>query len=560
MDHSLSFNGLARRFILNMYPSQDMYGEHYSMDMCESPDPDARRAREALARHDLPSAYQSAHVALGANPRNPHVHALLGVVLSEANDLSGGEWHLRRALELDEPQAQWLVDLAVNLVRQGRVAEADTFFARADALSPGSLQVLAQWSRACELRGDLQRAEHLLGRAAAASSPQDVELLRVILLARAGKPQEALSMLEAASTLSGEAQLERGRLYDRAGRYREAWHDWVEGKAKLAALAGDTGYRPHEVDAFFRSLKQFFTRANLELLPRAEVRGDVTQPVFIVGFPRSGTTLIEQVLAAHSAVHAGGELTFAAEWPGLVNRLLPGAAPFPQNLTRLWSADCHHVVSLLRDYYFSRAQARGLLQPGKAFFTDKMPFNEMWLPLVCLAFPHAKIVHVVRHPLDVCVSMLSHQLTHGSNCGYSLESIAHQLAAMLDLMQHYRRELDVSLFTVRYEDFVRHPEEETRRLLQYLELPFEPACLAFHETRRYPATPSYAQVTNGLNDRSIHRHRHYSEYLEPHVSTLERWLVESGYERERMPADAGSQGCTSAIARCERNLGDVRVV
>jgi Tfp pilus assembly protein PilF len=488
-----------------------------------------QRGHEALARGDVSAAFREAQAALIADPRAAQTHALLGMILSGANDVAAGEWHLRRALELDAPRFEWLVNLAVNLIRQGRAEEAEPYFARADALSPRNLQVLAQWSKLRELQGDLQGAEQLLERAAACSSAHEVELLRVGYLVRSGRHAEALAALEIHNQLNGDAQLERGRLYDRLGRSAEAWRDWVQGKAKLASEVGGE-YRAQAVEDFFARLKQFFVRANIELLPRASVRQETAQPVFIIGLPRSGTTLLEQMLSSHSAVRRGGELTFVGEWPQLINRLLADAAPFPENLARTWSADQRHVASMLRDYYFARAEARGLLDPGRPFFVDKMPFNELWLPLIHIAFPRAKIVRIVRHPLDVCVSMLSHQLTHGFNCGYEIGTIVHQLGSIFDLTRHYRREIELADFTLRYEDLVRQPEEQIRRLLDYLGLPFETACLEFHERRHYTATPSYAQVSEKLNDRSIDRHRQYVEQLAPFIPRLAPWVAELGYE------------------------------
>src|SRR5690606_5772911 len=156
-----------------------------------------------------------------------------------------------------------LVNLAVNLVRQSRTQEADSYLARADALSPGTLHILAQWSRLQEMQGNLERAEELLDRAAAASSPRAVELLRLLYLRRRGREQEALRILENASDLSGEAQLERGRIYDRLGCHENAWADWQVGNAKLAASAG-IEYRPAVIEALFGRLQRFFTRRNLE--------------------------------------------------------------------------------------------------------------------------------------------------------------------------------------------------------------------------------------------------------------------------------------------------------
>lgn len=474
-------------------------------------------------------AEQVARAALRANPHNAQAHNLFGMLLSELNDLPSGEWHFRRALELAGPTAPFLMNLALNLMKQGRADAADGYFAQAHELAPGDMKTLAYWSNLFEVRGDLTRAQELLDRAQAVSSAAEINLLRANYLARAGRYEEALAILDAAGTLAGDGQLARGRLHERLGRYDQAWQDFVEGKGKLAKEAGGLEYKTDAVDSFFGQLGQFFTRENLKLLPQAKRRTDVTQPIFIIGFPRSGTTLVEQILCSHSAVLAGGELAFLGELRKLANHLFPGPVPFPENLAQSWTADHRYAATLFRDYYLARAEQYGLVQSGKAFFTDKMPFNEIYLPLLKMAFPEAKIIRVVRHPLDVCVSMMSNNMTHGFNCGYRIEDIAHHLAAVFELLEHYRRELAPGDCVLKYESLVEDQTAQTGRLLDYLGLPFEDACLRFHENPRYAPTPSYAQVTEKLNDRSINRHAHYEQALKPFISRLERMMAAYGY-------------------------------
>lgn len=469
-----------------------------------------------------------ARMALRVNPLNAHAHALFGTLLSEMNDLPSGEQHFRRALALGGDDARVLANLALNLMQQGRAAEAEEFFAKADGLAPNNLRTLAHWSKLAEVRGDLPRALELLQRAASAASSADVDLLHANHLARTGRPAEALALLDRAPQLNGDARLERGRLLDRLGRFDEAWRDMVAGKQQLAAQSGLT-YNAQAVEAFFGRLKRFFVRANNMLLPRAAVRSDVPQPIFVIGFPRSGTTLIEQVLSSHSAVRAGGELTFIGELRDLALRQFPGPESFPDNLSQMWTADRRWAATAFRDYYFARAEQYGLTGVGAQFFTDKMPFNEMWLPLIHTAFPHAKIVRVVRHPLDVCVSMLANNLTHGFNCGYSIEGIVHHLLAIADLEAHYMREWPAEVFELRYEQFVAEQQYETTRLFDFLGLSVEPACLKFHENPRYAPTPSYAQVTERLNDRSIGRHQRYAQQLEPYARQLAPLIEARGY-------------------------------
>jgi len=470
-----------------------------------------------------------ARTALRVNPHNAQAHNLFGTILSELNDLPSGEWHFRRALELGGSQAAFLANLALNLMQQGRTDEADGCFSQADALAPNDLRTLAHWSKLHEVRGDLPRALELVERAAAVTSGRDVDLLRANHLARTGKPHDALAILDAAPTLNGDARLERGRLLERLGRYDEAWNDLVAGKRLLAGEAGGLTYNAMAVEAFFARLKSFFVRPNLALLPSASARTDVPQPVFILGFPRSGTTLIEQVLTSHCAVRAGGELSFIGELRKFANLQFPGPDPFPENLARLWTADNRYAAALFRDYYLARAEQYGLLRPGKAYFTDKMPFNEIWLPLLRMAFPQAKLVRILRNPLDVCVSMLANNMTHGFHCGYRIEDIVHHLLAVSDLDVHYGREMAADEFVLRYEGFIADQRTETGRLLAHLGLALEPACLSFHESRRYAPTPSYAQVTEKLHDRSVGRHRHYARQLEPFASRLQPLLQARGY-------------------------------
>lgn len=467
--------------------------------------------------------------AIVANPDNAGAHDQLGTLFSWENDLPAGEWHYRRALQSGGTHAGPLANLALNLMQQGRTAEAEAAFAEADRLAPRTLRILAHWSKLREVQGDFAGAERLLEAAEAASSAEAINLLRVEYLARTGRDAEALAIIEAARDINGRGQLERGRLYERVGRHAEAWADYVEGKRKLSAELGDLAYDAAGVAAFYRAMREYFSAAAMARLPRAATRGDLPQPVFILGAPRSGTTLVEQVLSAHSAVRAGGEHAWLSELRAVAHRLCPDRGDFPGCLDATAAADARHLATVLRDHYFARAEAAGLTGPGARLFTDKTPFNEINLPLLLMAFPAAKLVLVKRDPRDVAVSMLSNNLSHGFNCAFRIEDIVRHLAATEALVAHYLRELGCAVHVLQYERFVADFETETRRLLEYIGLTFEKSCLDFHESRRYAPTPSYARVAEKVNDRSIGRWRHFAQELAPHVATLAPVLAAGGY-------------------------------
>jgi tetratricopeptide (TPR) repeat protein len=481
-----------------------------------------------LARHGRRGeALQVARGAIVANPGNAGAHARLGTLLSEQNDLPSGEWHFRRSLEIDGAVASTHANLALNLMQQGRTDESEAAYQEANRLAPGSLRVLAHWSKLREVQGDLAGAERLLDDAEAASSPAAVNLLRAQYFARAGRDAEAFAIIAAAPVLNGDGLLERGRLHERAGRYREAWPDYVAGKQKLAAEGGGLKYDAAGVAAFYGAMGDFFHAGNAASLPRAGVRADVPQPIFILGAPRSGTTLVEQILSAHSAVRAGGERPWLSELRLLAQRLCAESGPFPACLAATLSADQRHLPEVLRDHYLARAGAAGLLAPGARHFTDKMPFNEMFLPLIRMAFPGAALVLLRRDPRDVAVSMLANHLTHGFNCAYRIEDIVRHLAATAGLVARYERASPVP--ALGYEELVEDQEGQTRRLLDLLGLPFEQSCLDFHENRRYAPTPSYAQVAERLNARAVGRWRRFEAELSPHLGALGPALTAGGY-------------------------------
>lgn len=452
--------------------------------------------------------------ALTLNDRNPQAHAMLGTLLTERRDLPGGEAAFRRALALvgDHPPTQ--VALAANLIEQGKLETAEPLLARADQLAPRDGATLAHWSRLREAMGDLPASRALLDRAEAAGF--DVTLRRAVQLGRETRYAEALAVIEAVpGRIGGDALLESGRLKEKLGRPAEAFADFVEGKARLAArdaLSYDGAAIAREFDTLARLVE-------VNGPPPGAARREGPQPVFVFGFPRSGTTMVEQILSSHSAVAAGGELPFVTEMVSALEGQFGG-------LTALWTPG---VGETLRDLYLDRARAFGLLDSGKPFFTDKMPLSEVWTPVIRAAFPEARLIRMVRHPLDTAVSMLSHNLTHGEFCGYRVEDIASHMRAVHALTRRFAAALGDTALAVRYEDLVADQETWTRRLLEHLDLPFEPACLRFHENRRYAPTPSYAQVSEPLNDRSIGRWAQYREQLAPQAAALAGVIADLGY-------------------------------
>jgi tetratricopeptide (TPR) repeat protein len=489
-----------------------------------------------MAKGAIAEAEIHARNAVRIAPENPQSHNLMGMIMTEANRPQIGEFHYRRVLELSGRRDPILLaNLAWNLKNQGKMAESRALYEEAAAKDPKILQTVLGWARMEEADRNFDRAGELLDEAEnLAPDNQSVLLSRAVLYGRTRSYSQAIAVLDGIARQNRDGHLgpnellEKGRLLDKMGRWDEAFAAFAEGKRLCREVSGLVYMADHAQQLADR-LRNFFTETRLRILPRAGVREDVAQPLFILGFPRSGTTLVEQTLTAHPRISAGDELPFVNEIAGAMTRMLNSPLGYPEALAELWMGDRHYGLDELRDYYLERVRQIGIVEPGAAWFTDKMPLNETHLGLIALMFPAAPLIHVLRHPLDIVLSTFSNHLTHGFYCSYALESAAHHYALVMGLVEHYRAEMTLRYLPLRYEDIVDDQENSIRRMLDFVGAPFDRKCLKFHENRRYARTASYAQVTEPLYESARFRYRHYLKHLEPAIAILEPVIRRLGY-------------------------------
>jgi hypothetical protein len=237
-------------------------------------------------------------------------------------------------------------------------------------------------------------------------------------------------------------------------------------------------------------------------------------PVFVIGMPRSGTTLIEQILASHPAVHGAGELS---EFDRLAKQICDArgeAFRLPEGARALEPGD------LLR---LGESYAAGLqrLAPGAERVTDKMPANFLYAGLIHLALPHARIIHVLREPRDTCLSCYSKLFTEEQNFTYDLGELGRYYRRYTKLMTHWRDVLpDGRMLEIRYEDVIADLEGSARQLIEHCGLDWDPRCIAFHKSQRPVRTASAAQVRRPIYRTSLGRWRAYEPHLAPLLTEL----------------------------------------
>ncbi|HTW71580.1 MAG TPA: sulfotransferase [Acetobacteraceae bacterium] len=487
-----------------------------------------------LGKGSLADAEIHARNAIRIAPENPQAHNLMGMIMTEANRPQIGEYHYRRVLDLSgQRDPILLANLAWNLKNQGRMEEARALYLESVAAAPDIRQTLLGFVRLEEADRNFSAAGEVLdGMEQRFPNDPAVRLTRAVLLGRQRKYDEALALID--STVTGDARLgpnellEKGRLLDQSGHYDEAWTAFAEGKRLARELSGQV-YLDEAAQQQIDRLRNFFTAGRLRLVPRASVRADTPQPIFILGFPRSGTTLVEQTLSAHPRIAAGDELPLIHEITAIMPRMLASPLGYPEALAELWMGDQREGLDNLRDYYLQKVRQMGVLRSGASRFTDKMPLNETHLGLIALLFPEAPLIHVLRHPLDIMVSAFSNAFTHGFYCASDLPTAARHYVRVMDLVQHYRGEMTLRYLPIRYEDIVADQEQSIRGMLDFIGEKFDKACLTFHENRRYARTASYAQVTEPLYDRSVGRWKHYRAHLEPVIPVLQPVIERLGY-------------------------------
>jgi tetratricopeptide (TPR) repeat protein len=270
-------------------------------------------------------------------------------------------------------------------------------------------------------------------------------------------------------------------------------------------------YDPAEDEALMQRIAELFTR---EFIERYASYGMVNiRPIFVVSLPRSGSTLLEQMLSTHSQVNGGGEMEHLAQIATALSLKWGASADFPNIAEEEGEPDLREAA---REY--QRRTARLTLIHER--FTDKSIANFLYIGLIRMLLPEAKIVHIRRHPLATALGVYRQRFTRGLRFSYDLEAFARYYRAYARLMQHWRDTVPEAFVEVRYENLVREPEAQLKRIFDYAGLEFEPQCLEFHRLSRPVQTASQTQVRKPLDSKGLDRHERYRELLAPVAEAL----------------------------------------
>jgi tetratricopeptide (TPR) repeat protein len=300
------------------------------------------------------------------------------------------------------------------------------------------------------------------------------------------------------------------KAYEDRKDYANAWHHYKEGNSKRRM---QETYDPVDTEVFNDRIITVFNRELLE--GNTGLGNPDPSPIFIVGLPRSGSTLIEQILASHSSVEGTSELPYMFRVSKSLNRNRANGINFPEAVGELGEK---HLKAMGQDYIDSCRMHR---TEGRPHFIDKNPNNFTNIGFIHMVLPNAKIIDARRHPMDACFSCYRQLFAKGQPFTYDLTDIGEYYLQYQRMMDHWHDVLPGRVLTVQYEEVVSDFENQVRRLLDYCELPWEDSCLRYYDTDRPIRTASSEQVRQPIYTESLHRWRNYEQYLDELKTTLE---------------------------------------
>jgi tetratricopeptide (TPR) repeat protein len=427
-----------------------------------------------------------------------------------------------RLLALDPFNADYIMLAATTAMSLGEQDRAVALYRGMIVAAPEAPDPYLWLGHTLKTIGDVTAGVTAYRRAAAVRPDFGDAFWSLANLKRYRFTDDEIERMQAAEALPRIAPIDRyhlcfalGKAHEDRGDYAESWRRYAQGNALKRA---ESRYRPEVIETNTRL--QIATLTPDFLAARAGWGAPEPDPIFIVGLPRSGSTLLEQILASHPLVEGTQELAEVQRavielngrdndvanprYPGILRDLAP------EDFVRMGK-------TYLRDTQIHRS--------GKPFFIDKMPNNFRHVGLIHLMLPNAKIIDARREPMSCCFSNLKQLFAQGQEFTYSVEDIARYYRTYLEVMRHWDRVLPGRVLRVQHEDVVEDLEGSVRRILDYCGLPFDPACIAFHKTRRSVRTPSSEQVRQPIYRDGLEQWTKFETWLQPLKDALGDALV-----------------------------------
>ena len=454
---------------------------------------------ERLLRHAL---QQSAH--------NPLTWRVLGQALAALGRLAEAEAAARRLVKLEPDNPQSWIAIASVSTRLLRNEEALEAYEQAARLQPEEIRLRMSIGHIHKTLGRRSESEAAYKAALAMDSAHGDAYWSLADLknysfsdAEIAAMQSVLKSDSIDRPNAARVHFALGKAFEQRERYAEAFAHYARGNSLRRVDA------PFDIEHFERRTARILAFFDATFFARSGGSGDPNPaPIFIVGLPRSGSTLVEQILASHSQVEGTMELPNIISITHQFDDMAASRDGYPETVGTA-------PVGLLAALGSRYLEETAPLRSGRKHFTDKLPNNFSHVGLIHAILPQATIIDARRHPMDCCFSTYKQHFAEGQTFSYDLDDLGRYYRCYLSLMDHWDAVLPGKVLRVQYEDLVRDPEMNIRRLLDHCRLPFESGCLGFHQTRRSVRTASAEQVRQPIYTSGVGHWRHFEDELQP---------------------------------------------
>ena len=490
-----------RNLLAVLAGDQDNFDANYQLGMLYH-----RAGRDDLAIPRLQSA-------VNANPQVFAARFNLGIVQQAQGLLIDAQGNLETANSIKPDSVDARLALGVLLIDQNRVNDATVQFDRALKIDPGNAETTARCAWLNQLKGDQDRAVDLYRRAIELRPLYGDAHHGLALAQKHGQYSDDIKRMELAI---GSPEIAEDDQILLGFALAKVFEDLGQIDRSFAYLRAANESQKTAQDFSIQRQTAFFSRHKKAINPRfmaAVSEHAVTDntAIFVLGLPRSGTTLVEQVLASHPQVHGAGEVEHTRVIVDATQR--HSGQPFPEGIEDVAPQVLHDAA--LR--YLSRLRQNSGNSPR---IVDKLPHNFLRIGVLSALMPNAKIIECARDPMDTCLSIYRHHFSPAHGYASDLTALGEYYLLYQDLMAYWRELLPGKIYQVRYETLVGDFEAQVRGLLAYCELDFDPRCLSSHHTERLIATPSANQVREPVHDKSVDRWKDFAHHLEPLRSVL----------------------------------------
>jgi tetratricopeptide (TPR) repeat protein len=458
----------------------------------------------ALSKMGFPvEAEQHLRRVLKLSPNHVEAHCILGIVLRARGELRESDIWLRQALKLNPNFVQARLHHAVTLLALGRVREARARITKVLKTAPRNAEAGFLMGHIAKMEGRFDEAESRF-KQALTSNPTNLNALAALASVRKMTTADGAWLEDAKKVAESATPAEEVDLRFAIGKYCDDVEDFEQAfenfkRANQLLRAWTDPYEPDARACFVDDMIRIYTPEAI-----ASVRAGIsasTQPIFVVGMPRSGTSLAEQIIASHPSAKGAGEVGFCDDTM---------QAPDSELRQGLLSAATRGILA---EMHLRTLSARA----GDALrIVDKAPINSDYLGAIYSVFPNARIIHTRRDPIDTCLSCYFQRFSAGINFASELPDLVHYFRQHSRLMKHWRGVLPrESMLEVPYEELVADQAAWTRKILEFLDLEWDERCLEFHKTERQVVTLSAWQVRQKMYGNSVGRWRNYKKFITP---------------------------------------------